>query len=131
MFSSYDKFSKYGVVLRDKTPAGNEVFIQRENTGWRLAEISVNNSVVVEMSCHSNTPEGFFPIEGTAILTLSLDDSFKDCDTFLLDRPVLINTGVWHGLATLSDSARLIVVENREVDIIKKNLKNERNGDYT
>lgn len=125
MFASYDEFHKYGIVLRDTTPAGSELFSQKAPTGWRLAEIPVDNREVTEMSYHDNTPEGFFPVEGITMLKLSADESFEHCETFLLDRPVLINPCIWHGLAALTESSRIIVAENQAVNLVKKSFCKE------
>ena len=74
------------------------------------------------MSLHDNTPEGFIPLEGEVILSVANKEDFSDIKTFLLDRPLLIRTGVWHGLAALSQPARILVIENAQVNLVQKTI---------
>ena len=121
------EFSKYGIVLQDEEREGTELFRQTDAVGWRLASVPVDAQEVMEMSLHDNTPEAFFPIAGTVVLTLSKDESFKCCEEFLLDRPLMIRPGIWHGLHTLSEKGMILVAENADVNLEKKRYKGGRN----
>jgi hypothetical protein len=118
---------KYGRILRKGALDEELLFENSEPVGWRVAEINVDNSEVVSMSYHDNTPECFFPVEGETEITLALDDGFENCETFLLDKPLLINACVWHGLASKSGQSRIIVIENEEVNLRSKSLFSQRN----
>lgn len=122
MEKSYKQFERYGRVLRDMRKEGGEIFREEGNSGWRLAEIPVLEKEVTSMSLHNNTAEAFFPLEGTAILTVALDEDFQKCESFVIDRPLLINRGVWHGLTALTEQCRLLVVENADVHLEKKEM---------
>ena len=117
-----DAIAPYGAILRDTSPDGAEVFMNRQGTGWRVAEISVTNPEVMDMSYHENTPEAFFPISGNCALLLSLDPELRQCDWFPLDHPIAIREKVWHGLACTSGEGRILVVENADVMLEKKKL---------
>ena len=116
-----DGIKKYGRILRKEIIGDSLLFKNADPVGWRIAEVVVDNQDVITMSYHDNTPECFFPVEGLSTITLSLDDSFDNCDTFALDEPLLINKCVWHGIASLSGGSRIIVVENESVNMTTKN----------
>ena len=118
---------KYGRILRNRTLDEQALFINTEPVGWRIAEVLVDTQEVVSMSFHDNTPECFFPVEGETRLTLSLDDSFENCDTFLLDEPIIINERVWHGLAAETGQSKIIVIENEKVNLTTKKFFSVKN----
>lgn len=115
--AEYDRLKRYG---RDLSEIGMAPFMAPCPAGWRVAEVTVAARALASMSLHANSSEAFFPLEGVCLLTLSADGDFRDSDTFLLDRPVVINAGVWHGLTTLSPQSRLLVAENADVTLQTK-----------
>lgn len=118
----YRGFEKYGRVLRNMGEAGGEVFREEGTAGWRLAEIAVTEKEVTSMSQHDNTAEAFFPLEGTAVLTVALDEDFRRSESFVIEQPLLINKNVWHGLSAQSEKCRLLVAENADVHLKKKGV---------
>lgn len=119
---NYRGFEKYGRVLRDMSEIGGEVFREEGTTGWRLAEIVVMEKEVTSMSLHDNTEEVFLPLEGTAVLTVALDENFQKNESFVIEQPLLINKSVWHGLSAQSEKCRLLVIENADVHLEKKEV---------
>lgn len=125
VLSDYSEFSAYGRVLRSSTDVNTELYRSEEPTGWKLAELPVTDRTIVSMSLHDNTPEAFIPLEGTAVLKVATKSDFSDCKTFLIDRPLVINASVWHGLASPGADARLLLVESKDVNLIKKPIKED------
>ncbi len=123
---SLDKFEPYGRVLRSGTDVNTDLFVNERPTGWKLAELPVTDGEILSMSFHDNTPEAFIPLEGTALLAVALKEDFSDCKLFLIDRPLMIYPSVWHGLAAPNGDARLLLVENRTVNLKKKAFPEER-----
>lgn len=121
-----DKFEPYGRVLRSGTDVNTDLFVNEMSTGWKLAELPVTDGEILSMSFHDNTPEAFIPLEGTALLAVALKEDFSDCKLFLIDRPLMIYPSVWHGLAAPNGDARLLLVENRTVNLKKKAFPEER-----
>lgn len=122
MFDTIENFLAYGVVLRAYAPENTEVFSNADAAGWRIAELPVENTLLTSMSLHDNTPEGFIPLEGSAALSVANAADFSDLKTFILDRPLMIRRSVWHGLTALSPNARILVIENNQVNLVKKSI---------
>lgn len=91
-----------------------------------MAELPVVEESIAFLSLHDNTPEVFIPLEGTTILKVAKKADFSDCKVFLIDRPLMIDPGVWHGLACVNGVSRLLLVENREVHLEKKKIERSR-----
>lgn len=120
--SNFEEFKPYGRVLRSGTDVNTDLFVNEAPTGWKLAELPVTDREILSMSFHDNTSEAFIPLEGTVLLAVALQEDFSDCKLFLIDRPLIINASVWHGLAAPNADARLLLVENRTVNLKKKAL---------
>lgn len=125
ILSDHSEFSAFGRVLRSSADVNTELYCSDALTGWKLAELPVTDRAVVSMSLHDNTPEAFIPLEGAAVLKVATKPDFSDCKTFLIDRPLVINASVWHGLASPGADARLLLVEGRNVNLIKKPIKED------
>jgi ureidoglycolate hydrolase len=72
---------------------------------------------------HPKSKETFEPIEGVGIILLSLGDKI---DAYLLDKPIILNEGVWHALAALSERVKIKISENLEVEKITRPIKPPR-----
>lgn len=123
--NNLDEFKPYGRVLRSGTDVNTDLFVNEMSTGWKLAELPVTDREILSMSFHDNTPEAFIPLEGTVLLAVATKEDFSDCKLFLIDRPLIIHASVWHGLAAPNADARLLLVENRTVNLRKKAFPEE------
>ena len=120
MYANASEFGAYGRVLRGIGPENQELFHRTGNAGWRVAEVPVFDREILSMSLHDNTPEAFFPVEGRTALAVANKDDFSDCRLFLLDQPMMIRAGVWHGLMAVTEESRILVGEDAEVHLEKK-----------
>lgn len=120
---SPESFSSFGTVV-DWTPELEEsgrpfhILVRSEApTGWRLAMLKVDGRATQEMENHPNSEELFAPVEGRSVLLVSEVGTFHEdgVQAFLLDRPVSVGPGVWHGVITLSQYATILIAENLEV----------------
>lgn len=124
MLCDHSAFSPYGVVLRSGADDNVQLFTTSA-PGWKLAELPVTDRRIASMSFHDNTAEAFIPLEGTALLTVASKEDLSDCKTFLVDRPLLIYPRIWHGLTAPGGDARLLLVENSEVNLRKKPIEED------
>lgn len=82
--------------------------------GWQIGYLEQMGKVVKVLECHPNTPEVFIPLSGEAVLLLTVDPEEK-ITAFKLDKPIVLNRGIWHGVISLSESSEILIVENPDV----------------
>jgi ureidoglycolate hydrolase len=82
--------------------------------GWQIGYLEQMGKVVKVLECHPNTPEVFIPLSGEAILLVAVDPK-KEISAFKLDKPIVLNRGIWHGVISLSESSEILIVENPDV----------------
>ena len=114
-----ESFGKYGTIIdftgRPDDPEF-EIIISHKDDPWRIAMLRVKNRDFTALESHPASFETFEPVEGMCLLMLSLDTEKSGYEVFLLDRPVCLNKGVWHGIATLTTVSKVKITENLEVD---------------
>jgi ureidoglycolate hydrolase len=118
-------FARYGKVLEIAQPDAalaaegrNEFKIVDESDnadGWRLAVQLVRGRELRQLGHHPNTKETFEPVSGVAVICVAAFESPEQIEAFVLDRPVVVNAKVWHGMIALSRGAVVKIAENREV----------------
>ena len=114
-----ENLSKYGTVIEfseKKDDPEFEIIIRHKDDPWRIAMLRVKNREFTDLEKHPASLETFEPVEGMCLLLLSLTTQKSDCEVFLLDKPVCLNKGVWHGIATLTCVSEVKITENLEVD---------------
>jgi ureidoglycolate hydrolase len=120
-----DIFGKYGTIIdftgREDNPEF-EVIISHKENPWRIAMLRVEEKEFTVLEKHPSSLETFEPVEGICLLLLSLETQKSDYEVFLLDRPVCLNKGVWHGIVSLTNVSKIKITENLEVDTEYYNL---------
>ena len=93
-------------------------------TGWRLAILKVATRAVERMENHPDTEELFAPVSGSSIILVAPAGTWDEggIHAFLLDRPVSLGRGVWHGNLTLSEQSMILIAENLEVTGVRVDL---------
>ncbi len=87
-----------------------------QSGGWQIGFLSYTGRELRQLECHPNTPEVFSPLTGEALLVLAVDPGNENgYRAFRLDKPIVLNRGVWHGLIALSQQADILIVENPDV----------------
>jgi ureidoglycolate hydrolase len=118
-----DSFAPFGTVV-DWTPSLEasgrpfHILVRSEApTGWRMAMLKVTNRATQRLENHPQTEELFAPVTGRGVLLVAGPGPFREegVHAFLLDRPVSVGPGVWHGNLTLSDWSTILIAENLEV----------------
>jgi ureidoglycolate hydrolase len=126
-------FAPYGKVLEIAQPdaalaAGgrNEFRVVDESDnadGWRLAVQIVRGRELRQVGHHPNTKETFEPVSGVAVICVAPFEAPTAIEAFVLDRPVVVNAKVWHGLIALSTEAVVKIAENRQVTGVNQVLE--------
>lgn len=114
-----ENFDNFGIIIdftgRTDDPSF-EIIIKNEDDPWRIAMLRVEERNFTFLERHPSSLETFEPLEGTSLLLVSLDTDADEYKYFILDRPVCLHKGVWHGIITLTDTAKVKITENLEVD---------------
>ena len=122
-------FSKYGSILEKKPEGereGNNLFrivTRSKSDGWRAAYLVVRDRSISKLENHPDSKETFEPARGCVILCVSLNKNPEEFEVFILDKPVVLNEGIWHGIITLSEESEVKICENIEVGIEYHNLE--------
>jgi len=109
-------FAKYGTVLEHvKQKDGYEAIVTVNSRGWIWAVRTFGIKAISTLQSHPTSRESFEPVFGVAVLVVAPLASPEKQEAFLLDRPVLLQAGVWHGLISLAESTRVKISENNDV----------------
>lgn len=110
-------FEKYGKVIEFPKDF-NEAFYVVESESqhpWRIAVFRYKNKSVRVLENHPESKESFEPVKGITFLIVAENSSPQEYETFILDKPVCLNKGVWHQVLSLTDEAEVKITENLEV----------------
>jgi len=116
-------FGPYGKVIGypDKHKKGTArnlwcvVHCAPNRNGWRAAYLVLRDKTIGRLECHPASDETFEPVKGRALFFVSLAKDLSQVQCFLLDRPVVLFKGVWHGLVTLSTETEIKITENLNI----------------
>ena len=119
-----DTFKPYGEILVPPIGATPEVYedsvfkyfvtFKEAAIGWLIGYLDQTGKEVEKLECHPNTSEVFVPMSGEAVLLLSVNPP-KDISAFKLDMPIVLNKGVWHGVISLTENSKILIVESPDV----------------
>jgi len=90
------------------------VIFKEFTKGWQIGYLEQTGKVVKVLECHPNTPEVFVPLSGEAVLLLAIDPE-EEITAFKLDKPIVLSPGIWHGVISLSEKSKMLIVENPDV----------------
>lgn len=120
-----ESFKKYGSLLEpaDKSKVFTVLCGDKDAAGWRIGYVILGPGNVDSLEAHPVSFETFEPVAGTAVILVAQTGSPDVIEAFLLDRGILINKNIWHGLRVISAKAEIKVTENFEVETIHHKLK--------
>jgi len=101
-----------------KHPAYNlfrVVLTERSRTGWRIAYLIVRDKKVRRLEQHPDSYESFEPLRGRSLLFVAKRPCLDGVRCFLLDRPVILNKGIWHGVVAAGRESEIKLTENSRV----------------
>ncbi|MGE5604603.1 MAG: hypothetical protein ACM3YE_02810 [Bacteroidota bacterium] len=113
-----DQFAPYGMVIptNNTNEVSFDIKLKENASGWRIAILEITNRTTKQLHCHPDSLEVFELISGSAILLVASAEKPDSIEAFLLDRPVCIKKGIWHGTIALSEKASLKITENAVVN---------------
>ncbi|MDD5246222.1 MAG: hypothetical protein PHS09_02385 [Candidatus Omnitrophica bacterium] len=119
-------FRRFGRVIefaqkRTRCGGGNlfcKVVTETRKVGWRIAYLVVREKTLSRMESHPQSWESFEPVCGRSLLFVSRRKDPGSVECFLLDRPVVLKKGLWHGIITLNGECEVKITENASVDCL-------------
>ena len=116
-------FKAYGKVIHypGKQAKGSRRnlwrIVHREiaHVGWRVAYLVLRDKTIGRLECHPFSDETFEPVKGRALFFVARTKRLSDIRCFMLDRPIVLHKGIWHGLVTLSAETEIKITENVKV----------------
>jgi len=119
-------FSPYGRILEpftDEKPEVSEaglfnffVTFRESSQGWQIGYLINEGRAINQLECHPNTAEVFAPLSGNAALVVSVNpEDKKSIISFILNRAIVLNRGVWHGVVSITGKADIMIVESPDV----------------
>lgn len=116
-------FRPYGRVIeypdKDKERRDKSLFCitmkEKERVGWRIAYLVLRDKTIDRLERHPHSFESFEPVRGDTLIYVADKQDTAAIRCFRLDRPVVLNKGLWHGVVTLGDEAEIKITENAEV----------------
>lgn len=124
------KFSSYGQVIeygnrQQETKEDNlfRIVLKDEAArGWRIAYLIVRDKSIDRLEQHPGSYETFEPVRGRSVLYVATKDDPERIECFVLDRPVILNKGTWHGVITLENESEIKIFENADVECVYRPL---------
>jgi len=115
-------FCTFGRVIgyagRHRRCRGRNLFciVQRQpRAGWRIAYLVVRDRSLTRLEQHPGSFESFEPVRGRSLLFVARRKDPGAIRCFLLNRPVVLNKGLWHGIVTLGRESDVKITENSRV----------------
>ncbi len=122
-------FCAYGRVIaypqRHRAGRNRNLFrivLRQPRSGWRIAYLVVRDRSLRRLEQHPESFESFEPVRGRSLLFVSRRRDPLAIRCFLLDRPVILNKGLWHGIVTLDRESDVKITENSRVRSVYWNV---------
>ncbi|MBU4305084.1 MAG: ureidoglycolate lyase [Candidatus Omnitrophica bacterium] len=122
-------FKKYGYIIHwnghKQKGSGNQFRIitrERDCPGWRIAYLIVRDKEIDCLEHHPGSMESFEPLQGKSILYVCNQKKPRDIEAFMLDKPVVLKKGIWHGVVSVTDEAHVKITENNRVKLVRYKL---------
>jgi len=126
-------FRPYGLILKPNASSHLASFaidefdfyilFQEQGATWQVGYYIGYATSIDYMERHPNTPEVFVPLSGAPILVVLKDFNSQEIPiAFRLDKPVVINRGVWHNVISASGKSEILILESMGVVDEQKKL---------
>jgi ureidoglycolate hydrolase len=91
------------------------VLLKEPSKGWRIGYLIVRLKYIESLERHTDSPETFEPVKGKIVIALAKPRMPERYELFYLDKPIVVNKGVWHDVLAMSGVSELKIFENIEV----------------
>jgi len=118
-----ETFKTYGKLIEypDKNSKGTlrnlwrVVHYAPNKNGWRSAYLILRDRSIGRLECHPTSDESFESIKGKALFFVSHTKKLDQIECFILDRPIILFKGVWHGLITMESETEIKITEDLKI----------------
>ncbi|PIY82148.1 MAG: hypothetical protein COY78_08020 [Candidatus Omnitrophica bacterium CG_4_10_14_0_8_um_filter_44_12] len=117
-FRAYGKIIGYAGSHGPKNKNLFRVVVKQPGSGWRIAYLVVRDKEISRLEQHPGSLESFEPVKGKGLLYVSNRKDSRLIKCFLLNKPVVLKKGLWHGIVTLSNECEVKIVENSKVKCV-------------
>lgn len=123
-------FKRFGWVIeyprKSKASKSKNLFrivVRQPALGWRIAYLVVRDRAIKKLEQHPGSLESFEPVTGRGFLYVCATKDEDKVECFILDRPVILKKGIWHGIVSVSDECDVKITENARVKCVYWPLK--------
>ncbi|MFH1691035.1 MAG: ureidoglycolate lyase [Candidatus Omnitrophota bacterium] len=100
-----------------------KIIVRQPKLGWRIAYLVVRDKQITKLEQHPESLESFEPVKGKGLLFVSTRKREAAVQCFLLDKPVILKRGIWHGVVALSPEFDIKITENSRVKCVYWKIK--------
>jgi len=114
-------FRTFGWVIGpgDRAARSKSVFRvvlkEKNSRGWRIGFLLLRKEPLDTFEKHPDSFESFEPVSGKTLIFVSRGKRLSNVRCFELDKPVILDKGVWHAVFTLTPESGIKITENAEV----------------
>lgn len=94
------------------------ILTESKTFGWRIAYLVVRDKKIKRMEMHPFSFESFEPVAGQCLMYVAKTKDPRRIKCFLLDRPVILRKGIWHGVVTVGPECDIKITENAKVKCV-------------
>ena len=91
------------------------ILLKEQSGGWRIGYLILRDRSIKRLERHADSLETFEPVKGRAVIALAKRGSPDSAELFFLDKPIVVNKGIWHDVLAVSRVCEMKIFENIEV----------------
>lgn len=117
-FNKYGRIIEIGTVIKKHSKKNLfDIIIRERHSGWRIAYLVLQDRYISRLEQHPDSLESFEPVKGKSIIFLALRNNPDKIEKFILNKPIVLYKGIWHGVITISKQSEIKITENVRVPI--------------
>jgi len=91
------------------------ILLKEPSRGWRIGYLILRDKFIKRLERHIDSLETFEPVKGKSVIALAKAGKPDSAELLFLDKPVVINKGIWHDVFAVSRVCEIKIFENIEV----------------
>jgi len=91
------------------------VLLKEPSKGWRIGYLILRDKSIGRLERHTDSLETFEPVKGKVVIALAKKSAPESAELFFLDKPVVVNKGIWHDVLAVSRACEIKIFENIKV----------------
>ena len=101
------------------------ILLKEQSRGWRIGYLILRDKFIGSLERHIDSLETFEPVKGKAVIALAKGNLPDSAELFFLDKPVVVNKGIWHDVLAVSPRCEIKIFENIEVKTERYSLNKD------